>query len=122
MKTTASFGASAKRSVTIVLLVAAGFLSSGSAQAYPTDFCYERSHFALTVAQDRDKYANKQSDEDEEYAKRTWAYILRDHTQHEIKQHADIITSVWEVMQSQSPDAIETIVLQDCIKNPEHYR
>jgi hypothetical protein len=90
-------------------------LVSGAARAYPTDFCYERSHFALMVAQDRDKYVDKQSDQDEDYAKKTWAYLLRD-------QHTDIITTVWEVMPSQAPDAIETVVLQDCLKRPERYR
>ncbi len=100
----------------------AAFCVSGSTKAYPTDFCYERAHFALMVSQDRDKFAAKQSDQDEDYGKRTWAYILRDHTKREITQHMDIITSVWEVMQSQTPNEIETIVLQDCIKRPERYR
>ncbi|MCX4151997.1 MULTISPECIES: hypothetical protein [Paraburkholderia] len=97
-------------------------LASGLAHAYPTDFCYERSHFALMAAQDRDKFFNKQSDQGEDYAKKTWAYILRDHSKREIDEHTDIIATVWEVMQGQTPDAIETIVLQDCLKRPERYR
>ncbi len=97
-------------------------VASGLAQAYPTDFCYERSHFALMAAQDRDKYVSKQTDEDEDHAKTTWAYLLRDHSKREIDQHTDILVTVWEVMQKQAPDEIETIVLQDCLKRPERYR
>ena len=29
-------------------------------------------------------YANQQSDQDEGYAKKAWAYLLRDHSKHEI--------------------------------------
>jgi hypothetical protein len=55
------------------------------------------------------------------HLKTSWAYILRDHSKHEISRHQNIITTVWEVMQGQTPDAIETIVLQDCLKRPERY-
>lgn len=94
----------------------------GHAHAYPTDFCYERSHFALMSAQDREMFVNKQSDEDENYAKTTWAYILRDHSKSDIDQHIDIITTIWEAMRSQTPEAVESIVLQDCLRHPERYR
>lgn len=51
------------------LLGSIPFLANEPAHAYPTDFCYERSHFALMVAQDRDKFARKESEQNEECAK-----------------------------------------------------
>ncbi len=97
------------------------FLANVPAHAYPSDFCYERSHFALMVAQDRDKFARKESEQNEEYAKSAWSNLLRDHTKREIDRHIDIIVTVWEVMQAQTPDQIEAITLQDCLKRPERY-
>ena len=90
--------------------------------AYPTDFCYERSHFALMVAEDRDAYAARQTDEDEEYGKRTWTELLRDETKSDIDRHMEIISNVWEVFQGQTPSQIEGITLRDCLKRPERYR
>jgi hypothetical protein len=92
------------------------------ARAYPTDFCYERSHFALMVAEDRDTYAARQTDEDEEYGKRSWTEILRDEPKADIDRHMEIIASVWEVFQGQAPSQIEGIILRDCLKRPERYR
>lgn len=106
-----------KLAVAIALLC-----GSLSAKAYPTDFCYERSHFALMVAEDRDAYAAKQTTEDEEYGKRSWADILRDHPKSDIDRHIEIISTVWEVYQDQTPSQIEAITLRDCLKRPERYR
>ncbi|MFM0617514.1 hypothetical protein PQR37_26000 [Paraburkholderia nemoris] len=97
------------------------FLANVPAHAYPADFCYERSHFALMVARDRDKIARKESEQSEEYAKSAWSNLLLDHTQREIDRHIDIIVTAWEVMQGQTPDQIEAITLQDCMKRSERY-
>jgi hypothetical protein len=91
-------------------------------QAHPTDFCYERSHFALMVAEDRDAFAAKQTDEDEDYSKKSWTEILRDETKSDIDRHMEIISNVWEVFQGQTPSQIEGITLRDCLKRPERYR
>jgi len=100
----------------------AAMLATGAATAHPTDFCYERSHFALMMAQDRDAFRSKRTDEDEDFAKSAWKSILRDHSQRDIDAHMDIIVTVWEVMQQQTPSEIEAVTLQDCLKRPERYQ
>jgi hypothetical protein len=74
------------------------------------------------VAQDRDKFARKESDEGEDFAKSAWADLLRDRSKREIDRHMDIIVTVREVMQAQTPEQIEAITLQDCLKRPDRYR
>ncbi len=36
---------------------------------------------------------NKQSDEDENHAKETWTYILRDHSRGDVDQHIGIVAT-----------------------------
>ncbi|MBC8641613.1 hypothetical protein IAG25_32840 [Caballeronia sp. EK] len=96
--------------------------ASGAVIAHPTDFCYERSHFALMVAEDRDAFRSKRTDEDEDFAKSAWRSILQDHSQRDIDAHIDIIVTVWEVMQQQTPSEIEAVTLHDCLKRPQRYR